>query len=71
MNRYRISLKFNERGNWEVNNSDILVCNGLKELKEALRIIKEETNEEVDRIYKKIPHGCYEDVTKRYYKKTQ
>lgn len=54
-----------------VNNSDILICDGLKELKESLRIIEEETNEEVDRIYKDIPHGCYEDVTNRYNKKSK
>lgn len=65
MTRYEIEV--NAKGNWELDNSDLLICYGIKELKETIEIIKEE-GVEIEKIYSVNGNLIYKDVTKRYIK---
>lgn len=65
MTRYEIEV--NAKGNWELDNSDLLICHGVKELKETIETIKEE-GVKIEKIYSVNRNFIYKDVTNRYIK---
>lgn len=70
MTKYEITVKYtgkNRLGTWELENSDILNPRGVKDLKEAIKYCKD-NGVAIDCITKRMPYGCYQDVTKRYIK---
>lgn len=59
------------KGNWDLDNSDLLLPRGLKELKEVLKILEIEKSRYsivIETIWACRPNGCFQDVTSRYVK---